>query len=264
MDPQKKNWTYESLSLALSRNQILIRVHTSSTSPLPSSRPKSEPGLGFDHTTSRDRDTDTDTIAHGNDDRTAGFTARNIAFRNLSPLEFNLATRSLRSDPRWAEGPYIRQTIIDHINNHTTLRPNPKLSRNRNRVRSYTRDEHEQSPWISTTQNLDWAIWYTAKLLSGGTHKSVHMTIISTRSLGGEISIIPHRNRPNQEWLGLHDIAKERYLRASISATRSREVLFYGRIFGQSIWGNMEFTINVSYAHPPSDVPTRTSLCGLV
>lgn len=116
------------------------------------------------------------------------------------------------------------------------------------RYKSRPRQEYDQSPWISTTGNLDWAIWYIAKLLSRGTAK-VHLSIINNNRrtwFTGELRVAPFLNRSKAEWIDLPMVDKQRYLRASAGAGRAREVLFYGRIFGDSLLADLTFTHHVS------------------
>lgn len=146
---QPWTWTYASLTDALRDRRILLRVHTSSSSPLPGPH---------------------------NDPATAGFTSRNVAFRNLDPERYSLAVSGLRGDKDWTEGLYMRHVIIDHVNNRTPITRGPDdptqtrggargSARGRGgrgvryRPQPQPRPEHDQSPWISTTGNLDWAIW---------------------------------------------------------------------------------------------------------
>lgn len=238
-----QNWTYPSIRQALTDHKILLRVHTSPNSPLPSLH---------------------------NDPSTSGFTARNAAFRGLAPQEFRQVTARLRNEVGWAEGPYMRKTIIDHLNNSTTARPRlsstlvssfyPRTQTNTQNghrggripaVRPITQsrfEADEQSPWISTTQKLDWAIWYISKLLAQGRHGKVHLAIIKNGARHGEISVKPFRmfeRYPNQP-MGLEGVSTEAYRRARNNAMISQEILLYGRIFGESIISDLTITPYVS------------------
>lgn len=231
--PTPWSWTYASLTEALRDRRILLRVHTSPSSPLPGQR---------------------------NGPSTSGFTARNVAFRGLDPDQYASAVAGLRGDRDWAEGSYMRQIIVDHVNNRT---PVTRLSstpgantEGRGRGRGGRTHQHrprlrlevDQSPWISTTGDLNWAIWYIARLLSRN-RGHVHLSIINNtrRSwVSGELRISPFLNRPRAEWDNLPSVGRERYLRARSSAARAREVLFYGRIFGESVLADMTFTHHVS------------------
>ena len=258
--PSDRNWTYPSIRQALLDHKVLLRVHTSPESPLPSP---------------------------ANDPSTAGFTARNDAFRGLAPQEFRQVTARLRTEEGWADGPYMRKTIIDHLNNSTTARPRlsqppgrpfyphsetqygyrggrvPAPSPVRHPISQTRFEADEQSPWISTTEKLDWAIWYISKILAQGGHKQVHLAIIKNGARHGEISIKPFRTHererereryPSQprypspsrpEIMDPEGISMDAYRRARSSAIMSREILLYGRIFGESIISDLTFTPHV-------------------
>jgi hypothetical protein len=284
-------WTYGSITEALHHRTILLRVH-------PSSPTRQE---GFGH----------------------GFTARNSAFKGLTPDQYALAVSGLRGEKGWAEGPYMRDMIVDHINGVTRRIPIPPssiaVSNNRvmgvrERVRrpySYLssvasfqrapgnprpggpgprtgqggrgRDNfpfHPQStapapddltPWISTTANLDWALWYIAKLLTSHTSSSsnkVYLSIISIstdRRDNKELYVAPflYHNLNNadtyREMRDKDDYDKDRYRRAGRNAVMAKEVLFYGRILKESVLATMGFTTEVSHSffRTPLLLPSR-------
>jgi len=161
----------------------------------------------------------------------------------------------------------MRDVIIDHINqlvrraqplpllygghgNRFRLGPHPRPLNGRMEA-----ETDELSPWISTTANLDWALWYIAKLLSQpGTgfdrtpkYEKVNLAVISIstdRTLNKELYVAPFLFRPN-ETKYMCQVDKERYNRARKSAILAKEVLFYGRIFKESILADLTFTREV-------------------
>lgn len=235
-----QQWTYSSLTEALHHRTIILRVHTTPHNPLES-----------------------------------GFTARNPVFRGLTVEQYHHATASLKGE-RWAEGPYMRDVIIDHIN-QLIRRPQPQQPGNmgngwlrqppphiryqgRQRQNVPLKEEvDELSPWISTTANLDWALWYITKLLAlpgngprnnpGMKHNTVKLAIISIstdRTYNKELYVAPFLWRPPDETRYMCQVDRERYNRAKKSAISAKEVLFYGRIFNESILADLTFTKEVS------------------
>jgi hypothetical protein len=236
-----EQWTYTSLTEALHHRTIILRVHTTPQNPLDQ-----------------------------------GFTARNPAFNRLTVEQYHHATSSLRGT--WAEGPYMRDVIIDHIN-QLVRRAQPQRPGNmgNGRFRSQHHSTFRQtgpviaetddlSPWISTTANLDWTLWCIAKLLSQMTHHGttyrydqVKLSVISIstdRTLNKELYVAPFLFRPN-ETKYLCQVDKERYNRARKSAISAKEVLFYGRIFKESILADLTFTREVSLSRVSFN-PART------
>lgn len=227
-----QDWTYDSIVRKLHERRILLRVHASPACPL---------------------------LGSHNDEGSAGFTARNLAFRGLTAEQYAQATSSLRQERDWAEGPYMRQVIIDHINQCVP----PPRAHHRKGPGHFLRPRpaaDDLSPWISTTGNLDWALWYIARLLCLKGHKRVRLAIIdATRTPhtpGGELRLRPFAERPKGEWINLPRREKDRYLRASWAAGEARETLFYGRVFGESILSDMVF--DVSVRPPPFSSPTSS------
>ena len=165
----------------------------------------------------------------------------------------------------------MRDVIIDHINqlvrrpqdppllygghgSRLRLGPSPRSSTQYQGERIKPETD-ELSPWISTTANLDWALWYIAKLLSQMTHHStkyrydqVQLSVISIstdRARNKELYVAPFLFRPNEtKYMGQVD--KGRYKRAQKSAILAKEVLFYGKIFKESILADLTFTREVS------------------
>jgi len=166
----------------------------------------------------------------------------------------------------------MRDVIIDHIN-QLVRRPQPQRPgyMGNGRFRPQTQstfpqagplktETDELSPWISTTANLDWALWYIAKLLSQMTlhntkyrYDQVKLSVISIstdRARNKELYVAPFLFRPN-ETKYMTQVDKERYKRAQKSAILAKEVLFYGRIFKESILADLTFTREVSTSSFP-------------
>jgi hypothetical protein len=163
----------------------------------------------------------------------------------------------------------MRDVIIDHIN-QLVRRPQPPPllqggygSRFRLGPRPFPlggprmkAETDELTPWISTTANLDWAIWYIAKLLSqmthhgmGYRHDQVKLSVISIstdRTLNKELYVAPFLWSSRCDSRRIGDVERERYNRARKFAISAKEVLFYGRIFKESILADLTFTREVS------------------
>lgn len=117
----------------------------------------------------------------------------------------------------WASGgffgPYVSQSLIAHLEGRGG--PDPPM-------------------WISASSSLPWVIWSVARALRRGVAR-VQVAIITPRD---EL-----RWRPN---IALkHAAGVERYDTA-VSASQSGEVVFYGRIFAESVQANMDWTVDVS------------------
>jgi hypothetical protein len=123
----------------------------------------------------------------------------------------------------------------------------------------------ELTPWISTTANMDWALWYIAKLLShpgqghgygrGRGYDKVKLAVISIstdRTRNKELYVAPFLWRRDNEARYMCQVDKERYNRARKNAVASKEVLFYGRIFPESVLADLTFTREVSLSSPIS------------
>jgi hypothetical protein len=175
----------------------------------------------------------------------------------------------------------MRDVIIDHIN-QLVRRPQPQRPGNmgngrfRPQYHSTFRqtgpvkaETDELSPWISTTANLDWASWYIAKLLSQSRtgfnntprYAKVNLAVISIstdRTLNKELYVAPFLFRPN-ETKYICQVDKERYNRARKSAISAKEVLFYGRIFKESILADLTFTREVRSQLPSYPVGVKRS-----
>jgi hypothetical protein len=175
----------------------------------------------------------------------------------------------------------MRDVIIDHINqlvrrpqatqllhgghgSRFRLGPHPIASRYPG-SQSLKAEVDELTPWISTTANLDWALWYIAKLLShpeqghgygrGRGYDRVKLTVISIstdRTRNKELYVAPFLWRRDNETRYMCQVDEERYNRARKNAVASKEVLFYGRIFPESVLADLTFTREVSLSSPIS------------
>jgi hypothetical protein len=163
----------------------------------------------------------------------------------------------------------MRDVIIDHIN-QLVRRAQPQPQRPGYMGNGRFRPQHHStfrqggplkaetddlSPWISTAANLDWALWYIAKLLCQMTHHStnyrydqVRLSVISIstdRTLNKELYVAPFLWSSPCDSRRIGDVDRERSNRARKSAISAKEVLFYGRIFKESIQADLTFTREV-------------------
>ena len=130
------------------------------------------------------------------------------------------------------------------------------------------------TPWISTTANLDWALWYIAKLLTqprqgprhgagpGFKNESVKLAVISIstdRRVNKELYVAPFLWSRPEGRDRLSDVDRERYNRARKAAISAKEVLFYGKIFKESILADLTFTREVGpvFLFSPISLSTR-------
>jgi len=156
----------------------------------------------------------------------------------------------------------MRDVIIDHLNN-VVRRPPLHLGRlGRGRSELRTGGGDDLTPWISTTANLDWALWYISKQLASlftpgvrngqkqkQSQREIKMAIISIstdRTANSELYVAPFLFRPPNEPRGMSRVDRERYNQAKKSAIMAKEVLFYGRVFGESVLADLTFTKEVS------------------
>jgi hypothetical protein len=195
--------------------------------------------------------------------------------------EINLAGGS----GRWAEGAWMKETMVQHVLDRPLGRPRPRPSKG-------SVWEVEKSPWASACGNLDWAIWEIARRLSQGL-PSVRLAIIrkkhddfnaqataGTASAAGartpnndvessgavnpssdasrgkvgkvrELTVAPAMVLDRHIPRIISERKKEVYASAAVRAREAHEVLYYGRIFTDSVLANLAFTRNVSDAHGP-------------
>lgn len=147
------------------------------------------------------------------DSATSGYFGRKAEFKALGPEAYEKAARAAGLDrPNWESQGYLWRSMDAHRWPDQGCVP-------------------EDSPWISATTNLEWAIWRTANILTSSS--TVYMTFI----------------KPTTE---RYSLPKPPY--TSTKAARSlknlnkgkSEVLFYGRIFAESIVARVKWTRTVS------------------
>lgn len=138
----------------------------------------------------------------------SGFSAQ-TTFLELSPEQYAVGIENANLKPGWAMGSYFRETAITHIRGQV-----PK----------------EPTPWISTTTDLDSAIWAIARCLALREAGEVHLAVIVPTT---EIRI------PATKFLG------ERNQNGGNTMIAKFEWLFYGRIFAKSIIADISWTRKV-------------------
>ncbi|WWC61994.1 uncharacterized protein I303_104581 [Kwoniella dejecticola CBS 10117] len=174
------------------------------------------------------------------------------------------------AEAKWLRQPLMRELMIDHI----LCRPSKKLITypKSGPVRMNIQEYHDQQEgyWISTTQSTDWAIFEIARLLAnqhltGKGENKVQLAVIkvhpasrstSSSSMPGpygrfgwnENSGGMERRVNPSACLGHYEksIISPSKLQASIEARRrsskSFEMLYWGKIFGETIEENLIFT----------------------
>ena len=133
-----------------------------------------------------------------------------------------------------------------------------------NRVDWSSVPPEDLSPWISTTRSLDYALWDVARRLAKG-EKVVKLAVIR-QSKGADAGGWEWQHRGKRRsirgaevWtLATDEIGLERgkaprweqhhWDRAHRRVLASDEILYYGRIFGESIVADMTFTRQVCTA----------------
>jgi hypothetical protein len=161
---------------------------------------------------------------------TSGFSALNPNLQALTPTVYS-ATHGRLTGDAWLMGPHARMTIVNHIlNKH-----------------SESTFADDQSPWISTTSSIDWAIWEVARRLAQTPGQAVHIALIRQAHVNekadsqriqsrDEVRIDPVRILG--KYLssdGLSTRERSDILNAKRRAEESSEVLYYGRVFSQSV-----------------------------
>lgn len=140
------------------------------------------------------------------DPDTSGYFGRNEAFKDLTPSAYEVAVRAAGLDrPNWLRVGYLWRSMDAHRWPDQGVVP-------------------PDSPWISATNNLEWAIWRTANILASAS--TVYMTFIKPT---GERFSLPTSLR-----------------KASKISKANSEAVFYGRIFAGSIIARVKWTRAVS------------------
>ena len=198
---------------------------------------------------------------------TSGFSCPSQNLAGLTPAAYRVPHAEKRGSVEWAEGPYLAQTVVDHI-----LGRWRQTSLNLTALEYQDADipEDEKSPWISTSKNLSWSIWEIARRLTIQLDKAnknrrspegivVHMSLIKHHS--GTVGL----NDPRRDYLEAHVDAsspignalrcgpgvlsksiRNSYELALREAKRCKEILYYGRIFVESIDSDTDWTPEVS------------------
>lgn len=150
------------------------------------------------------------------DSATSGYFGRQDAFKGLAPDAYQKAVRAVGLDrPNWESQEYLWRSMDAHRWPDQGCVP-------------------EDSPWISATTNLEWAIWRTANILTSSSH--VYMTFIKPTTERYSLPKPPRsRSKKGQSFQDLHK--------------GNSEVLFYGRIFADSIVARIKWTRTVSYSY---------------
>lgn len=181
---------------------------------------------------------------------TSGFRAPNRNL-HLTPTAYEHALGHLRRR-FWSEGPWTIQCMARHVLGEP-LRV-PRL------ITRFTEIGDEPSSWISATASLDWAIWDVARRLAspaspGQEPEEVRIAVIRTST-----DHAPSREQPGGALWALPATYLDRALprlwenpnktavyRAAAQMAKSRqEMLYYGRIFADSIVADVVFTKKVS------------------
>lgn len=145
---------------------------------------------------------------------TSGYFGRQDGFKGLGPEAYEKAARAAGLDrPNWESQGYLWRSMDAHRWPDQGCVP-------------------EDSPWISATTNLEWAIWRTANILTSSS--TVYMTFIKPTTERYSLPKPPYNN--SKAARSLKKLTKG-----------NSEVLFYGRIFAESIVARVKWTRTVSY-----------------
>jgi len=156
-----------------------------------------------------------------------GFTANDVRFKpRTSTRKWISDHQQLRADIEWRESYETVCSMAAHVTGGW----------NKQRIGF-------QSPWLSTTGSLEWAVWEIARRL----------TIMSTDKV--ELSAIRRQKTFSPRYRGAKPLAivAERAFRSGLPiyglnsalnfARSSSEVLYYGRIFDKDVLETWEFTL---------------------
>jgi hypothetical protein len=207
----------------------------------------------------------------------SGFHAPNGNVGALSPGPYVEGLRGFRGQVDWAEGAYMKQTVVDHIPGGERQTALPDLGEGE--VEADGIPEDEKSPWISTCRNLSWCIWDISRRLALPRSPPGNLDRkLDAHDLAGQcetdrthvvnLAIIRHHsgrvglNDARRRYLELHLDARgftrrtvpedapmqvqREYDQARRLADQSHEVLYYGRIFPDNIDCTLQFTSDVS------------------
>ena len=223
----------------------------------------------------------------------SGFTAPNGNLARLSPTAYLVHFRENRGQVTWAEGLYTKQTVVDHI-----------LQRWRQTALNYVGmvvdeegvdiPEDDKSPWISTSKDLTWCVWESARRLAmaveavdrrfSGTlvgdpvqkaeewrkqRQAIVVNLAIIRHHSGTIALQDARRNRLESHIdprGPTGRLVPKMMSVSLQgdfedarrlAVSSGEILYYGRIFAANVESNLEWTIDVR-AGPLAMVSARS------
>jgi hypothetical protein len=113
----------------------------------------------------------------------SGFTAANLNLAYLAPLPYSQIynSASLGAGTGWAEGKYIRHTILDHVLGKEKQSCLPTVTSIDERPDT---PEDEKTPWISSSMDLFWCLYEVVRRLVALEIKKV------------DIAVIKHPHRP--------------------------------------------------------------------
>lgn len=191
---------------------------------------------------------------------TSGFFAPN-GYLSISPSVYTRLSTGGQSAYSLVDGPYGRHSLVDHIlgKEQQTCILVPSSIQERDSI-----PEDDKSCWISCTRSLTWAIWEAARRIATEECLEVHVSLITRKRqeqhtsggeskafAGREISVVPGRSilaglREGRAQQLFSMNTREAYEIAARQATESEEVLYYGRIFAESIEADLVFTRDVS------------------
>jgi hypothetical protein len=107
----------------------------------------------------------------------SGFTAANLNLAYLAPLPYSKIynSTSLGAGTGWAEGKYIRHTILDHVLGKEKQSCLPTVTSIDERPDT---PEDEKTPWISSSMDLFWCVYEVVRRLVALEIKKVNIAVI--------------------------------------------------------------------------------------
>lgn len=217
----------------------------------------------------------------------SGFAAPNGNLARLSAPAYLDHFRDNRGQVDWAEGLYMKQTVVDHILQkwrQTALYYNGMVADEE----GVDIPEDDKSPWISTSKDLMWCVWETARRLAimlaniDRTYREasgmdpdektrnwvkaqedavVHLSIIRhhsgtiglqdarRNSLESHIDAKGPTSRVDRQVMSVS--IQGEFAHAKRLASSASEILYYGRIFAANIASDLEWSVTVSRASHP-------------
>jgi hypothetical protein len=176
-----------------------------------------------------------------------GFTSPHPFFAGMNDERYRVTCRQLYQEHgRWVHCQQVRDSILRHTTGDTTL--GDVLHSVEHRLEALN-IANEQSPWITTNGSLSWATFEVCRRLAKDPSSTVHMTVIRRPTGGAEIrsktetvlSGYVDDLVSKQEWRAVEVVTK-----AKVRAREAGEVLWYGRIFPNSILYDTVWTSQLS------------------